>query len=667
MCREENDNDRTRTTPEGPHLQDDPVRGKRTSLCLWIASAPRLHKHSNMMEDRIIPLFEGAEYRVQRCRTRDATPSVDWDGNKCLIKLPHGGSETDNTLSRSRESAHIWLDASVERDKHFVVTVDPEYQTAYDAYQERYNQQTQQLIDSGQVGQPMAGGPPQIQLYVNGVLHGRDAGPVRLDHGSAIASRSRKTRVEICHYTEAWQSDATKLELVQPAASHLPGVAPAKDADAGPPPAIHHKNLLELDSEVQELRDLFKEAEIMARRRVPVLIIGETGAGKEHLARKMAFWRAAARADYSHQAAPDHARIQVVNCATFGDNNEFMISALFGHTEGAFSGAVRPRRGAVQLAAEHDAVLFLDEIHFLTPAAQGKLLRLLSDRQVQRLGDDRIVTYSPDKMPYVIAAATPALLQRMQALPRPGFLPELYQRLTGHLIRLPTLAERRADIQPLTEVMLKQIAQLMPGLMEGEGFELTDDALKILKAYDFDGNLRELHKILTRAAAFAMERCAQEKQYVISAVDLRLGDRTPCPLWEDYGDGGAKTWREYVEHYRDIAAHKEPTVDDNGAHLSPWKIMTARLGAKKCDLNPPRRELGQLVTKAIKESTEKALVSQLLEIWQDGDNGLSVEQLIAEVLRKPFRFSLLPYDGKSKVSAEQRALLIKEIRGKQPA
>ena len=204
-----------------------------------------------------------------------------------------------------------------------------------------------------------------------------------------------------------------------------------------------------------------------------VLITGETGTGKELVAR--AIHKSSARA-----AKPFIA----VNCAALSES--LLESELFGHERGAFTGADRAREGLFEAA--HQGTLFLDEIAELSAAAQAKLLRVLTDGQVTRVGSTR-----PRSVDVRVLAATH---RDLEARVRENlFREDLYYRLAVFPIAIPPLRQRREDIPELSEILLQHAA----AELKLPRRRLSDDAIRLLKDYDFPGNVRELNNVVERA------------------------------------------------------------------------------------------------------------------------------------------------------------------------
>lgn len=205
----------------------------------------------------------------------------------------------------------------------------------------------------------------------------------------------------------------------------------------------------------------------------PVLITGETGTGKEVVARSI------------HRNSPRASKPFVtVNCAAFGET--VLESELFGYEKGAFAGAVRPKQGQFEVA--HEGTLFLQEAGLLSLTAQARLLRLLADSQLLRVGSTR-----PRRVDVrVLAASHLNLEQRV----REGlFREDLFYRLAAAPIHLPPLRERREDIAGLSDSFCHQVATELKVAKR----RLTGESLQLLQRYPFPGNLRELKNMIERA------------------------------------------------------------------------------------------------------------------------------------------------------------------------
>ena len=228
-------------------------------------------------------------------------------------------------------------------------------------------------------------------------------------------------------------------------------------------------------------------AERAARSRVTVLVLGETGTGKEVVAR--AIHAASARAERPFIA---------INCAALPDS--LLESELFGHTRGAFTGAERDRRGAFEEA--HSGTLFLDEVGETSGAFQAKLLRVLQERAVRPLGGTR-----PREVDVRVIAATHRELPREVA--RGRFREDLFFRLHVFPIRIPPLRERPEDVLPLAQHFLA-----LHGAAEGKpDCALSAAARRRLVAHRWPGNARELENAIQRALVLAPRGAALAEEH----------------------------------------------------------------------------------------------------------------------------------------------------------
>jgi two-component system NtrC family response regulator len=221
-----------------------------------------------------------------------------------------------------------------------------------------------------------------------------------------------------------------------------------------------------------------------------VLVRGESGTGKELVAR--AIHAASGRADGPFVA---------VNCAALPET--LLESELFGHEKGAFTGAHAARQGRFEAA--HGGTIFLDEIGDLPTHVQVKLLRVLQERRIERLGANR-----PIAVDVRLVAATH---RDLEAMVRAGtFRDDLYYRINVVTITLPPLRDRRDDIPPLLEKFLDRFARANGKTIRG----LTREARDVLLRYDYPGNVRELENIVERAVVLARDE-------IIGIGDLPLG------------------------------------------------------------------------------------------------------------------------------------------------
>ncbi len=208
-----------------------------------------------------------------------------------------------------------------------------------------------------------------------------------------------------------------------------------------------------------------------------VLLLGESGSGKEVMARHI-----------HQQSARTSEPFIALNCATLG--GDLMESELFGHEKGAFTGAHKSKPGSIELA--EGGTLFLDEVGELGIGVQAKLLRVLQERQFQRVGGTK--TLDADIR---IVAATNRDLR--QATEEGGFREDLYYRLNVVSIRLPPLRDRPEDLRPLVEYALaRYTAELGRAPLT-----ISEEAWSLLRAHSWPGNVRELNNVIERAVVLA--------------------------------------------------------------------------------------------------------------------------------------------------------------------
>ena len=223
------------------------------------------------------------------------------------------------------------------------------------------------------------------------------------------------------------------------------------------------------------MRKLYRDIGTVARLSDPALILGETGTGKELVAREI------------HRCSGRSGGLMAINCAAL--TPELLESELFGHERGAFSGAVASRRGL--LAEAGLGTVFLDEIGDLAPSAQAKLLRVLEEKRVRPVGSNQ--------WHQVQARIVLATHRDLEGAARSGaFRQDLYERIRGFTLHLPPLRERLADLVLLCQHFVEEYNQEYAGQRTIPG-----GALDPLFRYHWPGNVRELRQTLRKAAAFA--------------------------------------------------------------------------------------------------------------------------------------------------------------------
>lgn len=235
-----------------------------------------------------------------------------------------------------------------------------------------------------------------------------------------------------------------------------------------------------LVGESPEMRDVAAIIQMVAMRRCTVLISGETGTGKEMCARAI-------------HAASDRANKPMValNCSAIPEH--LLEAELFGHTRGAFTGAINERIGRFEEADE--STLFLDEIGDMPFDLQAKLLRVLQEREIQRLGSSKTIKVNVR----IIAASNLDLAERVK---QGRFREDLYYRLNVVPIQMPPLRERRGDIALLARHFVTRVCRL-----EGiDQKEIYNETLAKLASYDWPGNVRQLENMIERAVIISGAR-----------------------------------------------------------------------------------------------------------------------------------------------------------------
>ena len=220
----------------------------------------------------------------------------------------------------------------------------------------------------------------------------------------------------------------------------------------------------------QAMQDIIKDAQKVAQSDTTVLIWGESGTGKELLARAIHF----------NSPRRDNPFI-VVNCPSIPEN--LIESELFGHVRGAFTGAIKDRKGKFQLA--DGGTLFLDEIGELKDAVQAKLLRVLQEQEFEMLGDSRVI-----QVDVRLIAATHKNLEELTR--RGQFREDLYYRLNVISLRIPPLQDRKDEIPHLVNHFIGK-------RQHGEQVHISDEVMQAFQKYHWPGNIRELENTIERA------------------------------------------------------------------------------------------------------------------------------------------------------------------------
>jgi two-component system response regulator AtoC len=229
------------------------------------------------------------------------------------------------------------------------------------------------------------------------------------------------------------------------------------------------------------MRELFELLETVAVSASTVLVSGETGTGKELAARAI------------HHNSPRRAhRFIALNCSAVPES--LLEAELFGHVRGAFTGAVATRQGRLEVA--HQGTLLLDEVGTMSASLQAKLLRVLQERELERLGDTRTI-----KIDVRIIAATNMDLSQLVSEGR--FREDLFYRLNVIPIFIPPLRERREDIPLLVQHFVQRLTSQRIPL---RAVTVTQEAMRMMMAYAWPGNIRQLENAVERALALGRNR-----------------------------------------------------------------------------------------------------------------------------------------------------------------
>jgi len=261
-----------------------------------------------------------------------------------------------------------------------------------------------------------------------------------------------------------------------------------------------------LETKNEKVKEIFNLAKRVAPSSSTVLILGESGTGKEVLAK------------YIHFCSKRQGPFVAINCAAIPE--DLLEAELFGYEKGAFTGAVKSKPGKFEVA--NKGTLFLDEIGDLSPKLQAKLLRVLQEKQVERLGGN-----TPIKVDTRIIAATNKDLEKEVKEGR--FREDLFFRLNVIPFKLPPLRERKEDIPLLAQFFVKKICK-----REGiEEKKLSEEALKLLKDYDWPGNIRELENFIERLVVLTDKDIIEPEDLSIDILNIGIKKKEPQHLVDD--------------------------------------------------------------------------------------------------------------------------------------
>jgi two-component system response regulator HydG len=271
--------------------------------------------------------------------------------------------------------------------------------------------------------------------------------------------------------------------------------------------------------------DLYDTIMEVAASDSSILILGETGTGKELIAR-------AIHAHSKRLGGP----FVPINCGAIPES--LMESEIFGHEKGSFTGAIRPKKGLIEVA--EGGSLFLDEVGEITPKMQVDLLRLLQDKQFYRVGG-----VEPIQADFRLISATHRDLP--QEIAQGSFRQDFYYRINVITLRVPPLRERREDIPLLAARFVHRFARETNRDVDS----VSDDALKILMEYDWPGNIRELENVVERAVVTSKKRIIPADAFAY----LGARDGTAPPA------SGARSLEQVeIEHIRRVLDAEEWNV-----------------------------------------------------------------------------------------------------------
>lgn len=286
------------------------------------------------------------------------------------------------------------------------------------------------------------------------------------------------------------------------------------------------------------MQEVFRMIERVADTDSTVLVLGESGTGKELVARALHF-------NSRRQFAP----FVPINCSALPEN--LLESELFGHRKGAFTGAVNDKKGL--FAEAEGGTIFLDEIGCMSPQLQSRLLRVLQDKEVRRVGDN-----TPIYVNVRVLAATNAPLE--QKIKDGTFREDLYYRLNVIAIPLPALRERRDDVPLLVAHFLRSKAHPHTG----KAFQVTKTAMEALCGYDWPGNVRELENVVERA-------CILSEKEVIGVTDLPPALQAGAPGESSSSGAGDGTMFELPAAPAGTETTKAPAGASGGGSFGPLK------------------------------------------------------------------------------------------------
>ncbi|RTL67140.1 MAG: nif-specific transcriptional activator NifA [Hyphomicrobiales bacterium] len=298
-------------------------------------------------------------------------------------------------------------------------------------------------------------------------------------------------------------------------------------------PARERVHVAGIIGESQSIKSVLDKIRIVAKSNATVLLRGESGTGKELFARAI------------HELSP---RVKgpfiKVNCAALPET--VLESELFGHEKGAFTGAVNSRKGRFELA--DGGTIFLDEIGEISPMFQAKLLRVLQEGEVDRVGGTKTI-----KVDVRVVAATNKNLE--EAVARKEFRADLYYRISVVPLLLPPLRDRKGDIPALAQSFLQRFNK-----QNGRDLRLAQSAIDVLKACGFPGNVRELENCICRTATLTSNDTIQASDF-----GCKQGECLSASLWRSRNTAVAPVAPQPLVSFADDVGVAELDADDEGS------------------------------------------------------------------------------------------------------
>ncbi len=284
--------------------------------------------------------------------------------------------------------------------------------------------------------------------------------------------------------------------------------------------ATNPENIIGTSSKMDEVYHLLRK---VADTDSTILIVGESGTGKELVARAL-----------HYNSSRQHQPFVAINCSALPEN--LLESELFGHKKGAFTGAVSDKAGLFEEAEK--GTIFLDEVNSMALPLQTKLLRVLQERQLRRVGDTKTVAINVR----VLGATNETLLEKVKD---GKFREDLYYRLAVIPIELPALRERTEDIPLLVQHFLKKT-----GLNGNTPKKIEPKALEVLQGYRWPGNVRELENAIERACALCDDdliRVSDLPPHVIKQVGGPIESAGAMPVGKKLDEFVSETERRFID------------------------------------------------------------------------------------------------------------------------